>query len=307
MQKPVCATLVVFLVIPLLAARIGLLPFTNESKYKGKWKLEHDVPAYIGNSIKKTYNVVPFDSIQAFIKKQRITPSNLNMPDRQRQVASRFNADFLIRGRIEEFHVRKIIMGEGKYGGLKNYLAKMKLKIKVYSFNQNAVIYSHEISIEKKDNLTAINLGKLSKDEALFDKLRTEPFGSKTFDESIAGKMMKACCDRVHDVILKLPEPVARKGEDKKLIKVAKIVDITETDIYINAGFDDEVEIGDAFRVFTEGDSIRDPDTGKFLGMSERYVGKITIEFIKASHFSRARAVQQNEPFRPGDRVRIEK
>jgi hypothetical protein len=293
--------------LPLCATNIGLVPFSNESKYKGKWDLQKDIPRYIEKCLKKTYRIVPFDSLNSYLKKRRISPSGLNMPARQRQVAKHFKADFLIKGTIEEFLVRKIIVGEGKYGGMKNYLAQLKLKIKVYGFNANAVIYSDKIEFKKKDNLTAINLGRLSKDEALFDKLRTEKFGSEIFDQSIAGRMMQECCDRVYDIILKLPEPVARKGETKKLIKIAKIVDITETDVYINAGLDDQVEIGDVFLVYTKGDSIRDPDSGEFLGVSEKYIGQIRISFVEASHFSRAKVVKKKQDFKLKDTVRIEK
>ena len=118
---------------------------------------------------------------------------------------------------------------------------------------------------------------------------------------------MQQCCDRVYDIILKLPEPVARKGESKKLIKIAKIVDITETDVYINAGLDDQVEIGDVFLVFTKGDSIQDPDTGEFRGVSEKYIGQISISFVGASHFSRAKVVKKKQDFKLKDMVRIEK
>lgn len=289
------------------AARIGVLPLENGSGYKGHWTLGREIQEYAGQCLAKTYHVVSADSISRFIKKNRKALGDLSAPAAQRRVARHFNADFLVSGIIREFTVRKQILGEGKYGGMKHYLARIRVKAKVYSLSANDVIGREELSVEKKENLTAVNLGKLSTDEARFDSLNTAGFGSPVFEKTVAGEMMRDFCDKLFGMIQKLPEPVARRGEDKKLVKTAKIVDLTSGDVYINAGFDDKVEIGDEFKVYTPGDSIRDPDTGEFLGVSEKYAGTLRITFVQASHFSRGKTVKQAEPLKLGDRVRIEK
>ena len=62
------------------ATTLGLLPFTNSSSYQGNWDLSLDVPRYVEADLRKTYTVVPFDTIFAFIKASKITPSDLNTP-----------------------------------------------------------------------------------------------------------------------------------------------------------------------------------------------------------------------------------
>jgi len=291
---------------PLCALRVGFLPFADLSSYKGNWVLMKDVPVYTGAFLKQTCSVVPFDSIRAFIKKNNLAPASLNTPSVIHGLARAFNADFLFDGEIQNFAVRKIIMGEGKYGGVKNYRADIKAKIRVYALRENGFIYSSEPEVTKKENLTAVNLGKLSDDEALFDTLNQVPFGSPPFEKSVAGSMMREFCEKLAIILLGLPKPPDRPIA-RKTVKEAKIVDLRGEDVYLNAGLDDQVEIGDVFNVFAKGDSLRDPDDGSFLGMSERLIGTVQISFVEAAHFSRAKIIEKKEPFKLKDIVRIEK
>jgi hypothetical protein len=294
------------LVLPLQATRLGFLPFSNSTKYKGNWALERDIPRYFEKRLAKTYDLAFTDSIFAYLKNSGLSLYP-NLPEHKRQVAGRFKADLLIGGDIAHFLVSKRIVGEGKYGGLKSYFAEIKIKVKVYSLSQNAVIYDNDLVVEKKETNTAVNLGRLSRDEELFDSLNTENFGSETFDRSIAGAMMQEAGEKMLALILGLPVSVAKKGESKRLIKTAKVVDLNEADVFINAGLEDQVTIGDVYTVVAPGDTLRDPDTREVLGVSEKLLGTIEIAEVKAAHFSRARRLNIKDTIRLKDLVRVEK
>lgn len=294
------------LVLSLHATRLGFLPFTNLTAYQGNWFLDKDIPTYLERSLSKTYSILATDSIISYLKSNSLSLYP-NLPDEKRRVAAHFNGDLLISGDIVKFVVSKRIVGEGKYGGLKTYEAKVHLRLKVYSKSQNAVIYDNDIRVEKKDNNTAVNIGRLSKDETLFDSLNTEKFGSKTFDNTIAGLMMREVAEKMLAVVQGLPVPVAKKGESKTFIRNAKIVDKNETDLFINAGFDDKIAPGDIFNIYSVGDTLKDPDTKEILGISEKFLGSLEISEVKASHFSRARIIEQKDSIKTMNIVRIEK
>ena len=59
-----------------------------------------------------------------------------------------------------------------------------------------------------------------------------------------------------------------------------KIAKITGSKIYINAGRESGINIGDILRVMTEGDDIFDPDTGALIGKAKGQV-KGTLEIIE--------------------------
>lgn len=50
----------------------------------------------------------------------------------------------------------------------------------------------------------------------------------------------------------------------EKTYKIVKIID--DQTLVINAGYDDDIEIGDQFEIYSTGEEIKDPDTNEVLG-----------------------------------------
>lgn len=299
--------LLLFLAFSLSEARVAWLPFINATSYKGNWKLENDVPAYLAHALKVPYEPVPPDSLFSFVRSKPFKPV-LNLEEK-RQIASRFNANFVVSGEITRFLVRKRVLGEGKFAGIKSYTGEITLKVKIYSASTHSIVIEDEVSADQSDHNTAVNLGRLSNDEARFDSLNTEPFGSKTFDRTVAGFLMREITNRVRELFERIPNAAAAATAPvtKKLIRTAKVVQVLGADVYINAGTDDGLAAGERLGVFTDGDTLRDPDNGQFLGVSEKKVAEIEVLEIKAARFSRARLVDSTAAIRPMDRVRIER
>jgi len=307
MKNGIFALALFFCVGVSFSLRIGFLPFTNQSSYSGHWELEKAIPLYLENFLKNQYSTTPFDSTWGFLKSVGKNPYGKRTLQEKREVSARFRTDLLITAQIEEFLIRKLIMGEGRLGGIKNYLGRVRIKLRVYSFQENRSVITREIQIKKKSTQTAVNLGRLSSDEAQFDQLRTEKFGSPHFEKTVAGETMRALGEAVGNIVAGLKAYETFSKKPTKLIKVAKILEVTKEEVYINAGHDDQVENGDIFSVFSLGDSLRDPETGDFLGISEKFLGKIRISLVKSSHFSRAVVIENVKPISLHDLVRIEK
>ena len=70
----------------------------------------------------------------------------------------------------------------------------------------------------------------------------------------------------------------------------AKIVDVRDGVVYLNAGSDGGVEPGLVLEVYETQAALIDPDTGKNLGAPDRLLGEIQIETVKAG-FSTAKVV----------------
>ncbi len=85
--------------------------------------------------------------------------------------------------------------------------------------------------------------------------------------------------------------------------KIAKIDADGGKTIVINSGKDLGVEAGDTFAVFTLGEAIKDPDSGKFLGYLEKGAGVVRIVEVQ-QHLSIAEPVTLTREVRVGDLVR---
>jgi curli biogenesis system outer membrane secretion channel CsgG len=70
----------------------------------------------------------------------------------------------------------------------------------------------------------------------------------------------------------------------------AKIVDVRDGVVYLNAGKDGGVEPGVVLEVYETQPALIDPDTGKNLGAPDKLLGEIQIETVEAG-FSTAKAV----------------
>ena len=99
-----------------------------------------------------------------------------------------------------------------------------------------------------------------------------------------------------------LPEETAEEPARSALI--GKIAFVQEKEIYINLGGKHNVNAGDMFRVFREGEPVLDPDTGEKIGAVEKLIGTIRVEETMRPAMSRAVLVS-GEALR-GDIVRLE-
>ncbi len=64
-----------------------------------------------------------------------------------------------------------------------------------------------------------------------------------------------------------------------KLDWVGRVAKIIGTKIYVNAGRQSGIQIGDVLKVVTEGQEIYDPETGALIGISKGEI-KGTVEII---------------------------
>lgn len=86
-----------------------------------------------------------------------------------------------------------------------------------------------------------------------------------------------------------------------------RVVRINESEIYINAGDEDDIEEKDVFTIFRIGEEIKDPITNKNLGFEKIEVAKIKILEVIDKNLSKAEILQQHKQIEIGDVVSAKK
>ncbi len=263
------------------------------------------MPLYLSERVTIPLKVVPFDSVEKAIKIEGLF--NRPFTEQNRAVLFRvLKCDYIVEADIAKFSVRKRILGDGQLAGMKSYSAECQLKVRIFAQNSNSEINRSDLFAEHKDNNTAINIGRISHDEELYDSLSIVPFGSSPFERTVAGFMMRDLSAKVNAMLLSLPQATVSNSV-KTVIKIAKIVDIKDSLFYINAGFGEKITPGELFTVFVYADSLFDPDTKEFLGCSEDILGTIKVVDVKASHFSSAVVYEKKSAIKLFNLVRIER
>jgi curli biogenesis system outer membrane secretion channel CsgG len=116
--------------------------------------------------------------------------------------------------------------------------------------------------------------------------------GGGTFRSTLAKTFSKAI-DKCVQWIVKNMEKLPWEG---------KIVSVKGGQVYLNAGTDAGVKIGDTFSVYKAGEELVDPDTGASLGVEETLAGQIQVSKTMPK-FSFA-TITSGGGFKQGDVVR---
>ena len=184
------------------------------------------------------------------------------------------------------------------YSDAGNKLFQITRKAKLSGVN--LIIYGRIVSArirEKSDEIGLIRKIKTHMDAEVEVRIHDVNSGREIYNDSIKSTTE----DNVHRFfsidrkdklnyrreLLRYGIKVAIRKSIPKIIKISsalswtgKIARITGSKIYINAGRQSGINIGDILQVMTEGDDIFDPDTGALIGKAKGQV-KGTLEIIE--------------------------
>jgi hypothetical protein len=83
-----------------------------------------------------------------------------------------------------------------------------------------------------------------------------------------------------------------------------RVAQVAGDKIYINAGLDVGVKVGDKFRIISLGGEIRDPDTNAVIGYQEQPIGKLEVVEV-APQLSTCKAIGPVKDVKRGDKVQM--
>ena len=161
----------------------------------------------------------------------------------------------VIFGRVKEARLRQKNDDIGIVRKVKS-LAESVVEIKVYDILGNKELYS------------TVSSGSIGDDNYKFYKSPSQD--GFNYRQDLLRYTVK-------QAVRKLAPPISKLGS--KLDWVGRVAKIIGTRIYINAGRNSGLNLGDILRVITEGQEIYDPESGAMIGMSQGEV-KGTLEVI---------------------------
>ena len=287
------------------AKKIAILPFYDESGYRGPWKLSVELPTMLGDMIIDEYfDVVSMDKVLETIgpppKKGLITKFLglfSNNKDKQKvftdteiqNISRELGADYAVTGIVDEFSFGRWGGGEPMIGGYKSYSADVRIKqIRVMDVNTGQILGT--VSGEKKLNSRGLGLELFGKPRQLdeeFYSLDSLDFGSKRYLGTMLGQAtVEALNNARKELTGVFSMPDSQYFADKRYT-------ILNHDgpgiVNINAGSADGIKAGDQFWVYAS-------DSGAM-------VGKINVTMVWADHISKAEIVSGKDAIRDEDYI----
>ncbi len=235
--------------------KIALLPFFNESPFESE-DLEINATEELRMELSRSGEfIVDPSSAKLFGSSKEIYAGGgikLVQLTRQAKIAG---VNFIVFGRVIDARVREKSDEIGIVRQTKSY-TESKVEIRVFDVNAGKEIYTE-------------TLGGYADDS-------TYRFFSSDREDYLAYR---------RDLLRYAVRVAVRKSVPKvvelasKLDWVGRVAKIIGTKVYLNAGRESGINIGDILKIITEGTEIYDPETGALIGMSKGDM-KGTIEIV---------------------------
>jgi hypothetical protein len=281
---------------------IAVLPFYDDSQYRGPWELYREVPEMLGDMLADEYfTVIPMDSVMVYSPKEKepgvlMKFVNLFRNEHHKSkilsdieavtIGRKLNADYVVTGIIDNYSYRRRGGGGAMVGGYKSYTANVAVSnVRVIRVSDMVPVGTFKGESEQNDRGWGLELlGKPRDRDLEFFGLDSLDFGSKGFLATLMGITTVEALNKVHKEIRAVVTPPDNSYYAEKKFK---IISIDNGIVNIDAGSADGIKPGDQFRVFTA-------DSGTM-------VGKINVMQLWADHISKAEITEGRDEIRMGD------
>ena len=293
-----------------VATVISILPFENRSNYKGKANISDVIPRLLGEKLSELglYQVVPQDSLQNFLKEQKVEKFDFDEKgkDLLKNIGNAVRADVLITGVISDFNMSRFGVGNPMIGGYGSYSASIEVKINLYRALDGQMLFSTVGSAKEVDrNVDITLLGKSTKKMLEFSGFQELTFSREELENTMIGSAINKALNNLVEKIREELSPPTISMELREDLSEPCILMVSDNMAYVNIGSDDGIRLGDKFVISTQKE-LKDPQTGTFLGHVEQRTGVIQIIQIEAVHLSKARILEGKDVIQVGNEVRAE-
>ncbi|MCK5180159.1 MAG: hypothetical protein KAR32_11575 [Candidatus Omnitrophica bacterium] len=256
-----------------LKKTVAVFDFKNDSGFSGAVRLGDDFTVQLIDALMQSgkFNVLTRADLDVVFAEQDLAASGRMAKSTTARKGKAIPAQILIKGRITEFEESTSGGGQGfsirgVSLGTKKSTATMAVIIQLIDSTTGEIIDSKRVEGEARSGGLSIGYsGDFN-------------ISTSNFKSTPLGKAVQMAIDRGVVYIAEKLSSVPWKG---------KVVTIKDGLVFINAGENANIEVGNEFQVLREGESLIDPDTGMDLGSEATKLADIKIIDVQPK-FSKA-------------------
>lgn len=246
---------------------IGVADFENKTNWAGQVNLGTGMSDQLITALMATgrYTVLERDNIKAVLDEQNFGASGRATAEGGAKIGQMSRAQILVQGSITEFGSQQsggsavAIQGFSFGGGQSTAIVGIDLRI--YDTTTGHVLSSKACRGVAKSS--GSNIGYAGGDFAF----ATGGESSTPMDFAVRAAIQQA----VDFITIEL----------NKVPWAGRIANVKDSVIYINAGRENGIQIGDRFEVFKEGEAVVDPESGISLGSETTRIGEIEVVAVE--------------------------
>jgi len=232
--------------------------------------LTSDLITYLTKTNK--FNVVERSRMDDILKEQDFSKSGYISEKTAVKMGELIGADYFVMGKIEqlkaEYKMEKVPYTETVRP---RYEGKLVVNVRIVDSRGGKVVAAEKFETELEEH-------------NFRDKVRGDDF-----IELLKDKAVREIVDGVISGVFPI-----------------KVIKIAGGEVYLNRGSGGTLKVGDKLTLFTQGESLVDPDTGENLGSAENEVATIEITAIQQK-FTKARIIDGGKQVKNGMVARLSK
>ncbi len=308
------------------SAQVLFVPLDNQSDYKGVWDISEEVPNYLAAYLREFYEIQVLSST-AYNSVADEKTDDLEMQNDLEfigTIAKKFGFQYAVTGKIIKFDISRFTAGDPTVAGYESYTCIIEAIIQVYNLSLNAPVFSGSVFSEISNRALGITLlGKPTEEKEQYFSLNSIRFGSEEFGNTIVGETMILFCQNFAEEIENVSPDFFK--DSKKMNVRLEVPDKTLDDItlntevlkgqiliydestgeaFINLGSANGLKPGEELAIYSKADSLFDPNTNEFLGLSDKKIANLEIIEVRAEKLSLAVVKSSREKVTKGMDVR---
>lgn len=250
-----------------LKKRVAVFKFDDKTEHGWRWYTGQPVGEGMADMLTTElvksgkYRVIERQAIELIMQEQNLGMSGAVTQESAAKVGQLLGVELALVGAVTEFGYKKGGTGanlkELGFGiGIQSASATVGIDVRFINTNTGEIIAAENVRKEQSKKGLKIDTNKLS-------------FNNKDdFDESIVGKATR---EAIEEIMKKI---------DSQMVQMqwqAKVITVSGNNVYINAGAEAGVNVGDIFDIYSAGEELIDPDTGLSLGSESTKIAEIQV------------------------------
>lgn len=251
--------------------RIGIVSFENKAPY-AQARIGNTATDILITELVKSgkFIVVERDKMDRILDEQKLGQTGAIDPATAAKVGKVLGLNAIVTGSISQFGVKS----EGKdflVTQSKQQIVECSVDIRVVDAETGQVLYADSgKGVARKASGKVLGMGNQSK-----------------YDETLEGEALRAAIVKFTDNII---------SQVNKKAWSCRVAAVEDGVVYLNAGEESGLTIGQKLTVFSQGKEIKDPTTGLVIGNTEKQVGTIKVASFFGDNGSIANVVSGSMP-----------
>lgn len=238
----------------------------------GGWDIGGGLSAMLTTALTESERFIVLErgNLSTVMSEQQLAANGLTNQESGAQAGNLFGAQLLIMGSVTEFGQNNSggglsfgFSGSDLGGAISPQFSKghVAIDIRIVDATTGQVVNSYTVrkKIESKALAGNINFKGFS-------------FGGNKFNSTPLGE---ACREAINEVAQRFAADAAA------VTWTGRVVDAELGEVYLNAGNNSDIHVGDSFKVYRITKTLTDPTTGEVLGQRKRQIGTIEITEVE--------------------------